>query len=103
MTSDEFQQLLKIILEVKDVAVRNSEIAVRNSVVLEEHARRSAASEQRLELQEEKIGEMREHFDTRLDPIEDHIKFVSWLVKGAVGLLTLAGVIAGIVEVVRHF
>lgn len=96
MNNDEYQLLMKMMLEMK-------EIGIRNTVVLEEHARRSTASEARLALQEEKMEKLQEHFDKRMEPIEDHIKFYARLFKGAASLLALAGVVATIVEVVRQF
>lgn len=101
MTTEEFQLLMKMMLEMADKQDRIHEISIRNSVVLEEHARRSTASEERLEVQERKLEASLSNLDERFNPIEDHIKFVGWVLKGGVSLITLAGIIVGIVEFLR--
>lgn len=89
-----FDKLFEMVLEIRDQTVKNS-------TVLEEHARRSAASEERLEVQEHKLEKFMEHVEQRLEPINDHIKQVSWFSKLIIGAGVATGTILGIIEAIQ--
>lgn len=82
MNSDEFQKLLDLILEIRDMTVDNTS-------ELKEHARRSTASEGRLKIVEDQILNML----TR-----DRALTLLWK-----GLLGLVGFVALIGEIYYYF
>ncbi len=90
MDERQYDRLLSLILDVqkdgqetKEIVIEQSVIAKGNTRVLEEHARRSTASEQRIE------------------KLEDQSKLIDFFVKIVLGLLGVAGTIFGIIEVIH--
>lgn len=72
-------ELIDILKQMHQDLQEVKEIAIKNTVVLEEHQRRSAASEKRLEL-----------IEMELEPIKDHVKLINgvvWFVVKAVAFL----------------
>lgn len=92
--SSEFDKFLELILYIKAQTEKNS-------IVLEEHARRSLASERRLEVQEQKLELFIKSLDSRLDPIEDYIKLSAFLLKLGIGAITLASTVIGIAYTIQ--
>ncbi len=97
MEKPEVALLTQLILDIKqDVAAvkadisETKEIALRNTVVLEEHARRSQASEDRLEVQEQKF----EEFVKKMEPVQEHVEMVSNLTKAGLWIAKAIGVVA---------
>jgi hypothetical protein len=84
-------QLLDILLEIK-------EETTRNTTTLEDHQRRSVASEERLELQEKKF----EEFEKRIEPLLMHFSASKLLLRWVVGVLGIVGTIAAIIQALSH-
>jgi hypothetical protein len=98
MTPYHYGKLLNAILEMqKDVSDIKSE-TTKNTVTLEEHSRRSTASEKRADLQEKKLDQ----FIKNMEPVEDHIKFMHKLGKLIVVTLGAGASLAGIIALVRN-
>jgi hypothetical protein len=103
MDSPDTQLLAKLILDIKqDVGSiqkdlsETKEITIRNTVVLEEHARRSKASEDRLEVQEEKL----DNFIEKMEPVQDHVKVVAALTKTFTTVVKVVGVVVSVISVI---
>lgn len=90
-------RLFHMILDMKKDQAEIKEATIKNTATLEEHVRRTEASEARLEIQEEKL----DRFIDRMEPFEDHVKFVNMSLKVLVGVITLTGIIVGIVAAIR--
>lgn len=89
-----FEQLFEMVLEIRDKTIQNT-------TILEEHARRSVASEDRLEVQETKLDSFMEHIKEELEPIKDHVKKVHWGIKVVIGLGLAGTTILGLIEGLR--
>lgn len=92
----------KDVTDLKTMQIEDHEISIKNSVILDEHARRSTASERRLDLQEEKFDE----FVKKMQPIEDHVKSVKSVTKFmnvALKVLgTIVTIVGGIMAWLKH-
>lgn len=111
MDKPEVQLLADLILDVKkDVSELKrdmsdtKDMAQANSISLNEHMRRSEASENRLDLQEDKL----DHFIKEMEPVKEHVKAVSLLtsligkcLKVFTVLLSLVGAVLGILKLLR--
>jgi hypothetical protein len=96
MDKPEFQLLADLILDVKkDVSIIKSDVAA-NTITLNEHARRSEASENRLDVQEEKL----EQFIKEMKPVQEHVQTVSALTKVIGKALKFLALIVSIVSTV---
>lgn len=108
MEKPDLSLLVELVKDVKNdvIAMKKDladtkEMTYANSIVLDEHARRSEASESRLDVQEEKL----EKFMEKMEPIQDHVKAIETL-KGAGGttlkviatILSIAGAVAGFLK-----
>lgn len=102
MADDQLQRILDLVIGIKDDIAKISEKTTANSVVLEEHARRSTASEKRQDIQEEKLDKTIDYFDKRLDPIEQKVRFTTWVIAGALTLLSVTATVISIVQFFRH-
>ena len=99
MDDSQFNRLLDLILEVKEELqetntqlYKNTVMLVDNTVILNEHARRSTASELRIQsLEEEK----------RLKLIE--VAYKAKMFRFIMVILGGIGTLAGIIEVIRNF
>lgn len=103
MDQPENALLTQLLLDVKqDVSVikrdlaETKELTKENSVVLAEHARRSVASENRLDLQEEKM----EKFISDMGPVQDHVEMVSTLTKAGWTAIKVLAAIASLVATI---
>lgn len=83
MASPEIALLLELVLDLKKDQSEIKDMTIKNSAVLEEHTRRSTASEERIERLEQKD------------------QMLSGFIKISGGLLGLLAAIAAIVEVIR--
>jgi hypothetical protein len=99
----EVKLLADLILDVKrDVSdikkdlSETKDMTKSNSVVLEEHARRSRASESRLDVQEEKLDK----FILEMEPVKDHVKTVSLLTHAGVKILKVLAILASLVATI---
>ena len=111
MESPDAQLLANLILDVKkDVSEikkdlsDTKEMSYANSIVLDEHMRRSEAAEARLDVQEEKLDK----FITDMEPVKEHVKSVHLLtsvagkfVKVLSVITTLVGAVVGLLKVLR--
>ncbi len=91
MDNNQYNKLLDLILTVRDEQahikeelIRSSLVLKQNTIVLEEHTRRSTASEERIEA------------------LEDNKNRIDGFVKISLGLLGIAGTVFGIVEIIRN-
>lgn len=91
MDAQQFERLTDFVLDIKKTQEEMREILIRNTVVLDEHIRRTIASEDRLDL-----------LETSMVPLNDHVKTVTFVIKFAAGVVTACGTIAGIFEVIRN-
>lgn len=89
--------VLSLLIDIKKDQESIREQTIRNTVVLEEHMRRTEIGEARMNVQEEKL----EAFMEKMVPIEDHAKLVNAIVKIALGLITAAAAIAAIIHALR--
>ncbi len=92
MASPEIALLLELVLDLKkDISATRDDISVvkdettKNTVVLDDHARRSTASE------------------ARLDLLEKRDQMLNGFVKISAGLLGVAGTLLAVWEAVRNF
>lgn len=103
MEPTDTQLLASLILDVKkDVSEMKKDLSdtrdmsYANSIVLDEHMRRSEAAESRLDVQEEKLDE----FVKSMEPVKEHVKTVHILTSVAVKVmkgLALVGSLVGTV------
>lgn len=98
--------LKKDVSEIKRDLADTKEMTTSNKAVLEEHARRSTASEVRLDVQEEKL----EQFIEDMEPVQEHIRAVStltkFIVKGSkvvTNVLKAGAAILAIIGAVKEF
>lgn len=103
MDKPEVQLLADLILDVKkDVSEMKKDLSdtkqmsYANSIVLDEHMRRSEAAEARLDVQEEKLDK----FIEQMIPVQDHVKTVSLLTSAVMKILKVLGAIATLVGTV---
>lgn len=83
MASPEIALLLELVLDLKRDQAEMKEMTIENKVTLEEHARRSTASEDRLER------------------LEKRDQMLTGFVKISLGLLGVAGTVFAILEALR--
>lgn len=96
MDKPEIQLLADLILDVKkDVSDIKRDVA-ENTVTLNEHARRSEASEGRLDVQEQKL----EKFITEMEPVKDHVKTISLLTNAGVKILKVLGLLISLISAI---
>lgn len=91
MDDKQYDRLLEFLIDVKRDQDEIKSIVIHNTVVLNEHMRRTEASEKRLEVVE-----------TALEPVTYHVKTMATMVKVGIGILGAAGTVAAIVEVIRN-
>lgn len=103
MDKPEVQILVDLVLdmkkdvsEIKKDGAETKAMTMQNSVVLAEHARRSEASEGRLDVQEVKL----EKFITDMEPVKDHVKTVHLVTSFTVKALKVMGIVASLVATV---
>ena len=96
MTPHHYGKLLDLLLDVKKDITEMKEDIAKNTVTLEDHARRSTASEKRHDLQEKKL----EVFMDSLEPERDYIKFQKKSVKVVVMTLAAGASLAAIITLV---
>lgn len=103
MDKPDVQLLTELILDVKkDVSeikkdlTDTKEMAYSNSIVLDEHMRRSEAAEARLDVQEEKLDK----FIKQMEPVQDHVKTVSLLTSAGIKVLKILGILASLIATV---
>lgn len=85
MSSPEIALLLELVLDLKKDQGEIKQMTVENKVILEDHARRSSASE------------------ARLDRLEKRDQMLTGFVKISLGLLSLAATAAGLFEIIKHY
>jgi hypothetical protein len=91
MNPHQFTKLFDMVLDMKDDQAAMKTLLEKNTVVLEEHSRRSTASEQRQEILEKRHEEFEKRF-----------YLYDGLFKIAMTLLTAAGIVIGIVYTIRQ-
>ncbi len=91
MDESQYQRLLDFVLGIKEDQDAIKEIAIRNTVILEEHMRRTEMSEKRLEV-----------IESELEPVKDHVKAMGVIVKILAGVIGVAASLTAIVEVIRN-
>jgi tRNA splicing ligase len=91
MDDKQFDRLINFVMDIKKDQDEIKEIVIKNTVVLDEHIRRTELAESRLEIIEQE-----------LEPIRDHVKGVALVLKISAGLVATAGTLAGLVEVIRN-
>jgi hypothetical protein len=91
MDDKQFDRIADFVLDIKKEVDEVKQICMRNTVVLEEHARRSTASEGRLHLLEQKF-----------EPIEMSSKVREHALAWAVGVLGALGTLFGIIDVIHN-
>ena len=69
---------------------------IKNTIVLEEHMKRSETSEKRLEVQESKLEAYMENTRSDLEPIKQHVHLVNKLAVIGFKLLGILGTIVGV-------
>lgn len=82
----------KDVSDLKQSQIETKEIAVKNTVVLEEHMRRTDIAEKRIELLQEEIK-----------PIKDHVTSVNTIAKFLLAALKVLGVIVSLVGALLGF
>lgn len=80
-----------------DLLIEINERTVRNTTILEEHERRSTASEQRLEIQEQKLDHFMQVTSEKIEPIAKHVDRVGFGIKALMALIGLVATIVGII------
>ncbi len=104
MESSDLTLLTALLIDMKkdvsqiqqDLAVARA-IAAENTDVLIDHTRRSLASEQRLNVQEQKLEEMA----LTLEPMKTHLASVAYLTKVAATILKVVGYVAAIASAAK--
>lgn len=106
MDKPDVRLLADLILDVKkDVGDMKKDLAdtkqmsYANSIVLDEHMRRSEAAEARLDVQEEKLDK----FVESMEPVKEHVKSVHLLTGLAGKTLKVLGILATIFGAVKGF
>jgi hypothetical protein len=82
----------KDVSELKTSQVETKEIAVKNTIVLEEHMRRTNIAEENIEL-----------IRQEMKPIKEHVQSVTAVTHFMAGLLKVLGVLATLVGAVLGF
>lgn len=103
MDKPEVQLLADLILDVKkdvwDIKKDLSDtkqMSYSNSIVLDEHMRRSEAAEARLDVQEEKLDK----FIDQMEPVREHVKTVGIITKILAKIIKWISIIASMVGAV---
>jgi hypothetical protein len=86
-----YDRILDILFDLKEDISEIKEETVKNTVTLEEHQRRSLASEARHELQEKK-----------LDKFASEIRVASLMLKVGLTLLSVTATVIGILAAIRN-
>jgi branched-subunit amino acid aminotransferase/4-amino-4-deoxychorismate lyase len=89
-----FDKLFEMVLEIRDKTTQNT-------AVLDEHMRRTDASERRLEIQEHKLDTFMTHIEGQLEPVKNHVNRVGWTVKMVIYAGAGLGAALGIIEGLR--
>lgn len=97
MADSQFDRLFDMMRDLKQDQDEIKVQTIKNSVVLEEHMKRSEASEARLSIQEDKFDTFVEKMGKDLEPLKDHVKLEKGLVRAVMALLGFASTIVGIV------
>jgi hypothetical protein len=92
MDDKQYDRLITFILDMKKEQEEIKGILIKNTVVLDEHIRRTEASEARLEV-----------IEVAMEPLNDHVKAMGLIGKICVGTFAALGTAAGVFEVIRNF
>lgn len=88
--------LVSLVLDIKKDVADIKEKTAANTVTLDDHSRRSTASEGRLNVQEEKL----EKFIEKMEPIQDHVKAVENIAKFSVSAIKILAVVVSVIATV---
>ena len=104
LLADLILDVKKDVSEIKKDLADTKDMSFANSIVLDEHMRRSEAAEARLDVQEEKLDK----FIESMEPVKEHVKTVhllTTLVGKAARILaflaSIAGTILGLLKFLR--
>lgn len=77
----------------------------RNTASLEEHIRRTAIAEKRIEMLAQQDINLEKEVNKKLGPISDHVKMVNWTIKllGVLGVVLIALDQLGILKLAFFF
>lgn len=98
MSNTEFERLYQLVLDMKKDQDEIKEISIENSVILDEHMRRTATAEKRIEHIEDQIIPA---IKAEIAPIKDHVQLVNGITKFLLAAATLGGTIFGIIEITQ--
>lgn len=84
--------LISLVVDMKKDIAEIKEKTILNTATLDDHSRRSTASEARLDVQEQKL----EKFIEKMEHVSDHVKSVESVAKFSVRGLKILGIIASV-------
>lgn len=98
MDDQKFSILYDLLIDLKRNQEEMNDVTIENSVVLDEHIRRTLASEKRLaHVEDQIIPAIRDE----MSPIKDHIRLVNSLIKIGLGLIGVSATLLGIATAIR--